>query len=923
MSTATAKETASPAVSQQLTPPIFMMDLMAIVPYYTGYLCGALRGAGARVDLGSITYHLDRTFFTRSGLSPNDLVVDLTSKFTFPSTLLRRVLKVLECLLTMLRLLAEFRRERPAALHVQFLPMVGFGLPFERWFLAAANTMGIPLVYTVHNLLPHDSGTAHYKSFRAVYHLADALICHSDSAKSQLISDFDIDPARITVIPHGPLFEAGGTSDRGAARDRLGIDRHRPLVLWQGILRPYKGVPFLLDAWKATSRQSPDAQLAVVGNADDAAARELKAQVERLGIDHSVRLDIRFVTVQEVADYYVASDIIVFPYSEITTSGALMTAVSHGRAIVATRLPAFEQILRHGENALLVDYADVDQLASSLSELVSDTTLRDRLAAGAKTSYSECAQWPEIASETLAVYQRITAPSRAAHPAVAPGHPMESELGRLFRQSSHYVFGLLATMSVGFVSFPIFTRVFSVADFGLIDFAQKILLLLTAVSKLGMQNSAMRFYDPAAFLANPKTQRAYYSTMFFGVLASATAVTALFWIALRTRPAASLDAPLIAILSFASILIVMRALQSILWSFLRVEERTKTYNVTSFLMKAGSVAAVLVLLPLLGASVKTYYTATIAVESILVLVVAVPLFWRRLLIPLDFDKTLFRISFVFGAPLIFQELFGIILDSGDRGLVQYYLGANALGFYSVAYGLSTYLNTLLIAPLSLAITPIYLRLWRTSGAGETADFLSTALDAFLLAAFGVLLIVTLISNDAITILASSKYHGAGRLIPLIVAGLLLYTAQIFLNAGLMIHKRTMVMAGVLFVAATVNVVLNCLLLPKLGLQAAALSTFAGYGVCTVLLAYFAYKVLPLKLQKWSTTSYACSAAFCWFLLSRGDIHPIFLNLLLKSLAGASMYIAIVCALDSRTRANLASLAGYIHSRISGGPFNNA
>ena len=73
---------------------------------------------------------------------------------------------------------------------------------------------------------------------------------------------------------------------------------------------------------------------------------------------------------------------------------------------------------------------------------------------------------------------------------------ISNELKKLLRHSSHYLAGLLGAMALGFVSFPIFTRVFSVADYGTIDFVQKILLVLIAVSKMGTQNSALRFYDP-------------------------------------------------------------------------------------------------------------------------------------------------------------------------------------------------------------------------------------------------------------------------------------------------------------------------------------------------------------------------------------------------------------------------------------------
>ena len=289
-----------------------------------------------------------------------------------------------------------------------------------------------------------------------------------------------------------------------------------------------------------------------------------------------------------------------------------------------------------------------------------------------------------------------------------PSGSVVLELKRLFRQSSHYLTAMVASLALGFVSFPIYTRVFSVADYGVIDLVQKILLLLIAASKLGQQNSALRFYDQTAFAADPEKARQYYSTLYFGVTAISLAVMLVFAGAIPLVPTSILSPRLGGMLAFTCLLILLRALQSILWSFLRIQERTKLYNGANVAIKAFSIVAVVTLLPLLGASVRTYYTGTMIVEVLAVVLLTVPLFRKGLLKLGGFDNTLFRAMLVFGAPLVVQELAGIVLESGDRLLVGFYLGVNSLGFYSVAAGLSGYVNTLMIAPLGLAIMPIYL-----------------------------------------------------------------------------------------------------------------------------------------------------------------------------------------------------------------------
>jgi hypothetical protein len=70
-----------------------------------------------------------------------------------------------------------------------------------------------------------------------------------------------------------------------------------------------------------------------------------------------------------------------------------------------------------------------------------------------------------------------------------------NEFNALFQHSGYYLAGMLGSMAIGLLSFPIFTRALSTAEYGVMDLGQRILLLLTILSKVGLQNAALRFYD--------------------------------------------------------------------------------------------------------------------------------------------------------------------------------------------------------------------------------------------------------------------------------------------------------------------------------------------------------------------------------------------------------------------------------------------
>jgi len=473
---------------------------------------------------------------------------------------------------------------------------------------------------------------------------------------------------------------------------------------------------------------------------------------------------------------------------------------------------------------------------------------------------------------------------------------------KLIQHSSHYLAGLFGGLAIGFISFPIFTRIFSVADYGMIDFIQKILLLPTALSKAGMQNSVLRFYNEKEFASNPRSARTYYSTMLFGVAAMAVVITLIFLLAVKFVLRRFIDGPLATLLCFASALILLRAIESILLSFLRIEERTAAYNAAQVLMKAAMVGTVCAFLPWIGRSVRTYLSGTMAAEVVFVTVLVLWLFRRRMLSAIQFDRALFRSAVGFGLPLVFYELAGVILLTADRALVRYYLGAEALGYYSVAYGLSQYVNDLMTVPLGLAILPIYLRLWTAEGRERTTEFLHISLDFYLMAAAAIYMLVTLGSHDALMLLASPKYLGADRLIPFLVGGLLIYTTHVFLCAGLLIQKKTGIMALALVCSTALNVVLNCVLLPRFGLQGASVALLITHIVTILLLWLASSRILPIGVRATALAKYGTAGLAGWAAGSQIALHSHLLDAISRCSLSITVYVAVLYALDSRVRA---------------------
>jgi glycosyltransferase involved in cell wall biosynthesis len=384
-------------------PRVFMMDLWAIVPYYTAYLSKALLREGVNLQVGSITYYLDTKCFSSRGIKNDPGLVDIVGRFNLPR-LLRRVLKAVEAMINLGALVVRFSISAPEIVHVQYLPMLTQRIPLDFWFLEFCTRKGSRVVLTVHDLLPHDSADIHKRTFQKLYRMVDVIICHSDHIRTRLRGEFEVDEDKISVIPHGPFFYDIPTGD--VAQFFIEEEPTSVIVLWQGIIFPYKGIDLLLDAWRGVEKSGTAARLVIAGTGSPEILAAIQEQIAQLELKR-VTLQLRFISSEELVAVYRRADIVVYPYRAITTSGALATGLALGKTIVASDLTVFRELLTNEENALLVNPEKTEELAAVLIRLIGSAELREEFAAKIRAMNFGDASWISIAKKTMDTYESI------------------------------------------------------------------------------------------------------------------------------------------------------------------------------------------------------------------------------------------------------------------------------------------------------------------------------------------------------------------------------------------------------------------------------------------------------------------------------------------------------------------------------------
>jgi glycosyltransferase involved in cell wall biosynthesis len=396
---------ASKLLTGKKTLSVYLMDMWSFIPYYMARLCANLQSETVNATLGSARYHLDRHYFLNVGLMPDTMLLDRGGDIR--NAAVRRILKSCEYLINLTILSLRFIVSRPDILHVQYFPFLDHGFRFEIWFLRWVRRLRVPIVYTVHNVTYQDAPGRHKPLYKRAYHMADALICHGEEARLQLMQDFEVPQDRISVIPHGPLFEQKPEMSSREARKKLGLQNQAPLVLCLGVISEYKGIPFLLDAWKRLAEYGTEGRLLIAGTGDPGLLASIREKVSVGNLESSVDLWLHFIPVDQLPVLFTAADILVYPYKAGTTSGALLTGLNYNKPIIATKLAFFREYLRDGDNALLVDYGDVGALSSSLRSLLENQGERLRMKTSLERDDTRRDSWLEIAKSTRHCYDRV------------------------------------------------------------------------------------------------------------------------------------------------------------------------------------------------------------------------------------------------------------------------------------------------------------------------------------------------------------------------------------------------------------------------------------------------------------------------------------------------------------------------------------
>jgi len=277
------------------------------------------------------------------------------------------------------------------------------------------------IVMTVHNVNAgrRDKSDSLWNraTLRMQYRLADHLFVHTENMRAELIKDFAVLGSRVTVIPFG-INNAAPRTDLTPreAKQRLGLRASDKTILFFGRITPYKGLEYLIAAFRQARKRVSGLRLVIAGRIDRCEDywRAIREDIQEEALNGEIPVRAEFIPEAETEVYFKAADVLALPYRDIYQSGVLFLAQSFGLPVLASDAGSLKDEVVEGWNGFTFGRESDAELAEAI-----DRYFQSDLYAGLEARRSEIRDraarkhsWSTVARITAEIYHGLDQNSR-------------------------------------------------------------------------------------------------------------------------------------------------------------------------------------------------------------------------------------------------------------------------------------------------------------------------------------------------------------------------------------------------------------------------------------------------------------------------------------------------------------------------------
>lgn len=417
-----------------------------------------------------------------------------------------------------------------------------------------------------------------------------------------------------------------------------------------------------------------------------------------------------------------------------------------------------------------------------------------------------------------------------------------NDIKRISKNSIGFSIGLLLTNSFHFFLLPIYTRFLTPSDYGVISVAAVVSTIFSILCIFGMRNAIGRFYYD--YYQEPKELKIYLSTICITVFIVSLFLT--IFLFLFGEPVFTLIIPDVPFSPYF-VLTLWSTFFMIPFNFalilLQVRERSFFYsmlNVAKFLLTTSLIIYFVVFLSE-GAfgSLKGEFLMGVIFFFIGIILLSKDIGWF-----FDLDKL--KESLSFGLPMVPHELAGWVFSMTDRIFLSYFSTLASVGIYSLGYQVGGILR-LATSAINFAWVPFFMSTAKEGGEDAIHKF-SVITSYYCILLFFLSLCVTLYSDILIQVMTVKDYYEASNIVPIIVLGNIFGGMYYMVVNQLFFLKFTKYVMYSTVTAASLNICLNFIFIPHLGMYGAGIVNVTSFGLIFLFVFYFSRKFYPIPYE---------------------------------------------------------------------------
>lgn len=398
---------------------------------------------------------------------------------------------------------------------------------------------------------------------------------------------------------------------------------------------------------------------------------------------------------------------------------------------------------------------------------------------------------------------------------------------------------LLMSLS-GLILLPILTKTLPIEEYGIWVQISVTILLLRPLATLGLPYTLVRFL--AAEKNREEIQEGIYS---ISVLILALSLILSVFLILIAEPFSSFLGGGKELVIILALIIPIECLNLVFRSIFRAFQQIKKYSLFMLAQTYGEVT-------LIAYALLTGYGIFGAVLSLLI----VRLIFFIVLGLFTVKNTgiklprFYRIKeyLTFGLPTVPGEISGWIVRSSDRYVIGFFLGSAFVGYYSPGYTVGVVIN-MFMAPLGFLLPAVLSKYYDENNMKAVKMHLKYSLKYFLMLAIPAVFGVSLLSKQLLMILTTPEIAAQGYLItPFVAVSTLLLGAYSIISHIIILVKKTGITGSIWIIAAILNLGLNIVIVPYMGILGAAITTLLAYTFAFIFTAYYSFKYLKFNID---------------------------------------------------------------------------